>query len=172
MGVFSFFKKFAPEGRDAGFTLAEMLIVLTITVLLSATIIANINTGDRGVQVRRSAQLVLATLREAQNDALGAKRAGVYFVLSQNPILFIDQDADNLYDVGEEVRTIALDTDVFISSLVPVGPLHIFFSPPNPDVYINGSPIVSDALIVIQSLDDGAVTRTVRVNILGLITIE
>jgi len=125
--------------------------VLAITVLLSATIIANVNTGDRGLAVRRSSQLVVATLREAQNDALGAKRAGVYFALSEDPILFIDADSDKLYDSGEEVRTIALDADVSIASLTPGSPLHIFFSPPNPDVYVNGLPIAIEALVTIQS---------------------
>ena len=97
---------------------------------------------------------------------------GVYFVVSGNPILFIDANGDQLYDVGEAIRTIILGTNVFISELSPGDPLHIFFAPPNPDVYIDGSPIGTDALVKVQSLDDSAVARTLRINTLGLITIE
>ena len=167
MNVSSFFKQ-----SEAGFTLTEMLVVVAIVALLSSVVIANIRTGDRGIQVRSSSQLVMATLREAQNSALGSKRMGVYFVLSEDPILFIDEDRDQLYDSGEEIRTIILGTNVFISSLTPGSPLHVFFSPPNPDVYINGSPIGADALVKIESQDDSAVARTLRINTLGLITIE
>ncbi len=168
MKTFSFFNK----KDNAGFTLLEVLIVASIIILLSALVLANAHTGSRGIEVRRSAQTVSSALREAQNDALGSGEAGVYFATGQAPIFFVDIDNDKLYDAGEEQKTVILDKNTELSSLVPSNPLHVFFAPPNPDVYINGILISSDALVTVRHIDDASITRTIRINTIGLISIE
>ena len=159
--------------KNGGFTLVEMLVVVGIVVLLSGAILVNMSTGNRGIEVLRSAQTISSALRKAQNDALGSGEAGVYFTVGQNPIFFMDIDNNRQYDLGEEQKTIILDKNTELISFTPSGSsLHIFFAPPNPDVYINGTLISSDALVTVRHLSDASVIKTVRINTIGLISIE
>jgi len=169
MKIFSFFNK----KDNAGFTLVEVFVVISIVVLLSVLILTNTATGSRGIEILRSAQTISSALREAQNDALGSYNSGVYFTTGQNPILFIDADNDKLYDTGEEQKTVVLDknTELFFSPPYS-SPLHVFFSPPNPDVYLNGALVSGDILVTVWHINDISIVRTIRINMIGLISIE
>lgn len=182
MKIFSFFDKKDTAGftqhhfcvkSGAGFTLIEIFVVISIVVLLSTLILTNTFTGSRSIEVRRSAQTISSALREAQNDALGSGETGVYFATGQNPILFVDADNDKLYDAGEWRKTVVLDknTELFFSPPYN-SPLHVFFAPPNPDVYLNGALISSDVLVTVRHINDTSIVKTIRINMIGLISIE
>ncbi len=59
------------RGRSvAGFTLVELLVVLTIVALVSAVALPRLATAGAGARVRAAASALAAGLREARADAL------------------------------------------------------------------------------------------------------
>lgn len=185
-------KNLIPFSHDeAGFTLFELLIVIGILSIMAAVLFANSNAGQATLAAQRSTQLVVEALREAENNALGAKVAGspsaiplggwgVSFHAGSDPILFADVDGNHEYDAGTDVlvSTIVLDEHAPIAALSAIGGngnLDVVFLAPNPSVYINGivtTPASADATITVTATFGGSATKVVHVNAIGAISVE
>jgi prepilin-type N-terminal cleavage/methylation domain-containing protein len=88
-----------------GFTLVELLAVISIIVLLTSITLPNYRTGDQNMSLERSAHKLSLDLRRAQGMAVSVSSFegeypfgyGIYFNLNQSDsyIIFADLDGGN-----------------------------------------------------------------------------
>ena len=101
---------------------------------------------------------------------------GVYFdINSPNQyILFADLDADRFRksDASEDVETISLEEGVKLDVLSPASPVNVVFSPPSPDVYLQGGAPLNEVNITIALTSNPSETKTITVNSAGLISVS
>ncbi len=170
--------------KNGGFTLIELLLVIGIIAIMTGVLFTSLNAGQSTLAAQRSSQLIIEALREAQNNALGAKGVGsppipplggwgVHFTTNSDPILFADMNNDQKYEAASDVlvRTIVLDSHAPISAVMGND---IVFLPPNPSVYINGiatTPSSADALITVTGTYGGVTTKVVHINAIGSISV-
>ncbi|XOB40313.1 MAG: Tfp pilus assembly protein FimT/FimU [Candidatus Nealsonbacteria bacterium] len=183
--------------KDKGFTLPEIIMVVSIILILTSIVIANQREGEKQFSLQRSAHKLAQDLRATQEKAMGGVRFhgafpqqgyGVYFVENSNSyVLFADCDGDNEYDgeflacpdcsgascienvYSEKVEEFFLESGVMISQLSPFSPLNITFFPPDPTITIKPESLDYQAT---TTLTFGGKTRTVTINTLGLIDID
>lgn len=102
--------------ESKGFTLIEMIIVISIFVIISTIMLADFPGFSQRVALERTAQEIALSFREAETEALSVGEAafgtgifpgfGVHFSISspREYILFADLNNNNVYDgVSEEV---------------------------------------------------------------------
>ncbi len=103
---------FSRKNNGAGFTLAELLIVITIVLLLFPMVLTNYNVGEKQLSLYRSAHSLAQDLRNVQEMAMTGETTpfqfgqnfprggyGLYFESNTNSyIIFADCDGDNEYD--------------------------------------------------------------------------
>ena len=134
---------------QAGFTLVEMLVTISIFIIIFTLVSVNFRRGERLESFRLATQQLASNLRQAQTLALtgiGGEESmsqayGVYFNLD-NPdqyITFSDDNGNYLYNQGEDeiIETIILPEEITLSVLPNDGPLTIVFEPPKSTVYIH-----------------------------------
>lgn len=170
---------------NKGFTVVEMLVVLSIIGIITGMVIFNVGSQQRNSALLRSAQNLSLNLRRIQNFALSSKTFktsgvpcgwGIHFngVGSKSYVIFADKAASvncsdrdfaRAADGSEDFENINLDAQITVSSLSG-GLSDIVFSPPEPSVvFIPNQTTVS----VILSNRDSA-TREVRINKTGFIS--
>ncbi len=112
----------------AGFTLVEMIVVITIFTVLLSIMVINQNSWNMKLAVNTDALEVGLVLRQSQINSLAVREStsstgdkfdisyGVYFDINNNKnyIYFADLDGDSRYDVGEELSTMTLKNDITI----------------------------------------------------------
>ncbi len=142
--------------KNKGFTLIEMLVVIAIIAVISGVIVVNFRESSDIHKLQRSAQIVVQGIREAQNMSLSSTEIdgevynyyGVHFN-KQNPTSFYIYASENMvYNSGEEVKTIELETEVVIDSLSGGNKLGMAFIPPYS--FIEFNPSASEGWIVIK----------------------
>jgi Tfp pilus assembly protein FimT len=162
----------------SGFTLVEMIVITGIIVLLATLALANYRQGEKQYLLQTCKQGVISSLRQGQNMALSslefegevpAGGYGLYFSQnSDNFFLFADKNDDKFYNgLGEKVEEINLPQNIIIFNLNP-SPLHIVFTPPWPETFINGSKATEMATIVLKEIKKGE-TTTVSITNQGVI---
>ena len=171
---------------NRGFTLIEMLVVLSIVIIITGIVIFNVGTERQNSALLRSAQKLSLDLRRAQNFALSSKTYktsgvpcgwGVHFngAGSISYIIFADmaaavncsnRDFIRAVDGSEDFETINFDAGINISNLSN-NLSDIVFSPPDP--MVNFTPNQTSASIVLIN-KDGA-TRTININKTGFISL-
>ena len=164
-----------------GFTLVELLMVISILLIFTAISLPNLKRGDELFALQRAANKLAQDLRIANEMAMAGKLIGsqfprggygIYFPSTSGQYyLFADSNGNSVYDGGDSiVENLSLqEKGVIIQSISPAPPLSIVFFPPDPIVKINGSTSTS-ATIVLQQIQSGK-TLQVRVNNAGLIEI-
>ncbi len=150
--------------RARGFTLLEILIVISILTIITSIFLLDYRRHNQQIALERGSQLVALLLRDAETRALSIQEAdgsfdnsfGVHFVdNSDQYILFVDTGGTpSFYDPGEELAIRQLDTNARISQLcayrkdnaIPPKPptcglttLSITFERPSPVVRVVGS---------------------------------
>lgn len=139
-----------------GFTLIEVLVVSAITVLITGFLVSNFSRTR--VDLNQTTLLVQDAIRSAQSMALsgalfgrpGTYRCGygIHFV-SDGYIVYAAPDAssidcttqDYMYTSGtDEIVQQSIFSNATIEIVQPLP--DIFFEPPNPTTYINGSSAV------------------------------
>ena len=165
-----------------GFSLAELVVSLSIIAIISSIIVTNFHGFGRSGSVQMSAQFLANSVREAQNNALSLKEVsgsppaggwGIYFNIA-NPdqyILFGDADyPPDGYDPGEEVRIEKFQRGIKLIGITG-GFASVVFTPPNPDIYIkvDAGPLIGSLPVSIGV--DGN-NRTIIINKFGLVDIN
>ena len=110
-----------------GFTVVELLVVIGIMAIVTATTLINYPQFSRRLDTEREAQLVALALRDAEERAIRTHRAGgvftapfgVHFIENSDQyILFSDTGGDaNFYNPGEELETISLGRGVRVNDI-------------------------------------------------------
>jgi len=165
--------------QQFGFTITELLVVIFIISLLSALTLVGYRSSQKRYALSQDSQRLMASLRKAQNMAMsGIDISGQYYgyglkldssSMPNSYIIFADKNNDQDYDVGDEIiETINLSSKIEVQSLSS-SPLNIFFSPPNPTTYINGSTAVGVSGTVTLGIEDTLLTKTITVTTAGLI---
>ena len=142
-----------------GFTLVELLVVMTIIASLATLMLVNYRTGSQNFAEQRSLQNIAQAIRSAQIKALGSELAciplppipifyGAHFDTTSSEIMIFASCDDDQYDAGEEFigETKELEQGVSITSFsfsyscgVSSICLDILFEAPDPTVSFNPS---------------------------------
>ena len=146
-----------------GFTLVEILVAMTVTMILSILLIQNFS-NSRG-DVKNTAALIRSTLREAQTMALASVQTnsvhrcgyGVHFEASTFLVFAGPNSASDgcagygrIYQAGDTiVRTLALSSGVSMTTSMS----DVYFEPPLPTTYIQGvsTPGTTGSILLQQS---------------------
>lgn len=188
--------------RHNGFTLFELMVTISMVVLLltmSSIVYRNTNkrtelifTAHQVAAMGRLAESYAASAKELDNVA-GQNIWGLYFDKS-NPkkiIMFVDKGAapNELYDIGEEYRVLALPHQISVSNIFKPNSLDptawdivdkavVLFSPPDPKTklrYFLGTTNTWDTagvLRVVLKDDANESVKDVRFNFFGLIDVR
>jgi prepilin-type N-terminal cleavage/methylation domain-containing protein len=146
-----------------GFTLTELLVVMTIVSILTTLTLFSFRTAEKQFALQSAVYKLAQDLRRVQEMAMATrefqgevpqKGYGVYFDISEpeHYILFADIDGDYEFNGSSEiVEDIEIEKNIRISSLSS-SPLTIIFTPPDPTITIK--PSADSAIIAFGSLGD------------------
>lgn len=143
------------------FTLAELLVSMTIITVILSVVLFNYGGFNDNLAISGAVQEMAVTMRQAQTYGISVKEAGsgtsqfnyaygIYFssVSGSNDryIIFVDSNNNNKYDAGADVtvETVNLRNGVIISSICDATTcpatgtsiLNVTFLRPNPDARI------------------------------------
>ncbi len=150
--------------RQAGFTLVEMAVVAAIVGFLSTTLI--INFSRTRIDIDQSANLIVATIREAQTRAVSSTTYsdynpcgyGIHYISPLQFSIYVGQDASAVdclnianknYQAGRDVLLGAQsfsDTKIQFTGMFN----DIFFLPPDPKTYLNNNSSLNQPPINIE----------------------
>ena len=168
--------------NEKGFTILEMLVVISIMALLSALLILYSRTGENQVILFREQSRLITALNRAKSLSVQLYNApetpcafGVHF--SQNSFLIFRDlapdclNASHTYnDPSEIFENYQLSPKVRFRSLDPLLTLSdIVFIPPDPKTIIDDDSNKSEATVILETLDGNA-SVNVKVNNAGQIT--
>ncbi len=170
---------------NKGFTLIEILVVVSIIILLTAITLPHLRAGEEQLALQRSGHRLAQDLRRAKEMAMSAKEfpgvhpefIGAYGIKfrenSSEYILFADLNNDGVFSDPEEIERLTLEEGVTIQALFPVAAdiLMIVFIPPDPSISIQPPLITGFAAITIAGAPDLS-SIIIKVNQAGLISIE
>lgn len=173
--------------KQSGFSILEMLVVISIIGFLSTIVLVNYQDVGRKSAVSVAAQNLASDIRRAQSYALNGKTAhsqnfwGIRF--SNNPTSntsYTIYTTGTMYDYhsSDDVFTVDLPKNVKIKYFESLGVdaenryIEVYFTPPNATVAIkNGSGSITSDIIILSDLD-GNYEKRIFVNSFGLIDIE
>lgn len=170
---------------NKGFTIIELLVVITIIGILSSILFSARGIEEKKLALQRSIFQLSQDLREVQGMAMGfwqescpggaATGFGIYFHRVSLPgsyLLFADCN-DNQHKDGSDkiLREVKLEKGVQIHSLSP-SPLDIVFVPPEPATFIGGVESGTEGVITLSLTSDSSQQKVLRVNTAGKIEIE
>lgn len=162
-----------------GFTLVEVLVVVSITALLSSVLILYSRTGERQILLFREQAKVLNLISKSKSLALqtyidGASACGygIHFTLPGTLILFKDQApdcaaSDNIYSGPDEDFSHLILGDGIVISSADIS--DILFIPPDPSVKL--TPDQVSGIITLQTIDGGTSAR-IKLNNSGQISVN
>ncbi len=185
--------------QKKGFTTIELIVTISILVIITTSIFISYPTFRQNISLKRTAQEIALTIRQAQVYGLSTKEFqpetsifsgyGVHFESgSDSFVLFADVDNDKTYDVGDgcggantecvqmfQIQTGDKITDLCTNGTCGVNKMDIVFYLTNPPVSITTDtggtlPFGSDAGVVIISLRGQ--TKTISVLPSGQIAVE
>ncbi len=165
------------QSARSGFTLIEMLVVISITALLSSVLIIYSRIGERQILLFREQAKIINMILKSKSLALqtyvsGEKTCGygVHFEAPRSAILFRDLSddcsaSDNVYSgASEDFEKLSLDGLISFSA---IDFTDILFIPPDPQVRLN--PAQSSGNISIKAIDSDAVVK-VKINSAGQVS--
>jgi len=174
-----------------GFTVLELTVVISITVILLLIFLANFRGFENRSALDYEADKLVSVIKQAQMLALTGQTIGntrynygvhLYECISGacRYILFSDLNGDNDYDAGEEysqgtfiiTQGVYIDVDDLTIDSSIVDPLNIVFEAPFGNTYFNDSQVQDQAQIILSSSHyDGQKTITIN-RVSGQINVE
>jgi len=171
------------------FTLIELMVVVSITVILSGMVFANMRVGGRSTDVNSATEKMAGIVKQAQMMALTGKTIGgirpdggygVYFNESTDPDsykFFINDSlpANYEYDAGDTVSQVyTLSNQIDFMS---ISHTTILFVPPSGKIYVSngaGGSELTGANISMVSIEhnDESFIGYVRINSQGEIDVR
>jgi len=170
---------------NKGFTVLEMLVVLSIIGIITGIVIFDVGSQQRNLALLRSAQNLSLNLRQMENFALSSKTFktsgvpcgwGIHFngAGSTSYIIFADKainmncsdrDFIRAADGSEDLENINIDPQITFSSLSG-GLSDVIFSPPEPSVVF----VPNQTMATIVLVNKKGTTRTIIINKTGFIS--
>lgn len=168
--------------KNRGFTVLEMLVVISIIILLSSLLILYSRAGENQIILFRDQSRLIMVLNRAKSLSIQMFNApespcafGVHFSQAENAFLiFRDlavtcQNADHVYtETGELFERYQLSSKIKFGGLTLTD---IVFIPPDPKTLIDNDPNKIDATVTLETLNGSASLR-VKVNNAGQITTQ
>lgn len=167
--------------KSKGFTLIEMLVVISIMTLLSSLLILYSRTGENQIILFREQARVISILNRAKSLSVQMFNApespcafGVNFSPTGTFLIFRDlasdcRDADHKYSGTNELfEKYQLDSRIKFGELTLT---NVIFIPPDPTTLIDDGSNKIDATITLQTLDASAFLK-VKINNAGQITTQ
>ena len=181
-----------------GFTVVELVIVLTIMITITSLILANYPGFNERLAVRGASEDIASNVRLAQAYGLGVKESspglfpgyGVYFqgTTANSYVLFADNNNDGTYQESEKIKDLAIQSSVQIYDLcvnvkqTPPGTcgfasLTAFYKRPTPIVSLKGEQTIGGTVVPASDIEikiRGArgTTKTIVVWLSGQISVE
>jgi hypothetical protein len=174
-------------GVNKGFTTIEMLVIIGVLSLLSATLLTYSRTGERQIVLVQEQARIIGWLYRAKSFAVatfGKNEVpcgyGVHFEAPNTVIIFKEispssnpdcLDIDFVYSpsLGEKVEEFKINPNVKLVDSDVDGLKDILFIPPDPIVVLDNNLLKTEALIKIETVD-GKGERLIKVNNGGQIT--
>ena len=170
-----------------GFSVIEMLVVMSILVVLTSLLILYNRTGELQIILLREQAHFISTVIHAKSLALNtliedtpACGYGVHVEVSTSALrgrYFIYRD--KAINCRTSDRIYAAASDEIVGGTEVALPAHIVFHdiavhdimfvPPDPQVFLDGSQALSEASVTLQS-DDGKTNATIIINNAGQIS--
>ncbi|MEI6288006.1 MAG: type II secretion system protein [bacterium] len=154
--------------NNFGFTLAEMMVVIAITGILSSMALINFRTNEKQRQLRDSALLVTDGFKRLQSMALSGDMVGGAMPISYNfylnpadcsqYILRAKLDEANYIAIGQTVKLINSN----IKDCSNIGEVEIY--PPRANMEFLNFPSYDEISLVVEYNGDGSSARTVKIN--------
>ncbi|MEK9129807.1 MAG: type II secretion system protein [Patescibacteria group bacterium] len=135
-----------------GFSIIELIVVISIIGIMSSLMFANYRQGERESTLEYATQQVAQDIRKAQNLSLAGSKLDEDYTYGYG--IFFDKNKKSEYfiygDVGEKNKyykfNIENDKEIFSEPIVLSTNVEInitknediFFAPPDPITYING----------------------------------
>lgn len=185
-----------PQNTKWGFTLIEILVIITMLSLLSGILIVYNRTTERQILLFKEQAKIINLILRAKSLTLstytktGSPCAyGIHFDQANKEIrIFQDLDAngttadcataDNIYDPNsmyaaqENINPPSVEKlTAQVSFLDPLQVSDIAFIPPNPDVIITPDPApLNEAIIDI--VISGGISKKIKINRVGQVSVE
>lgn len=167
---------------NKGFTVIEMLVVISIIALLSSILIIYSRAGENQMILFRDQARLITALNRAKSLSVQMFNApqppcafGVYFSQAGNTFLiFRDlaldcRNADHIYTGTEELfESYQLSSKIKFKELTLT---NVVFIPPDPKTLIDNDPDKNEATITLETLDGNASLK-VKVNNAGQISTQ
>lgn len=159
-----------------GFSLIEMMVVMSIIAILAVLVLANYQASQKRYALAQAVQRLVSDLRKTQNMAISG--SGIYSGYgiyansnSTSYVIFGNNGGTPRFDDGDvALETINLPPKIKILSVSPLrGGLDITFKPPAPTTYINGQSTLGSSAVFTLQTEDGSLTKTATVTTAGLI---
>lgn len=172
--------------KNKGFSLAELLVVFTMTALLSGGLVLYNRATERQIILFKEQSKVFSAVQKAKTLAIGAFSEieseiicgyGVHFSLPNRIIIFKKlspedpkcQNVNFIYTSPNEIfEEIKLDKIVNFSEL---GLNDVVFIPPDPIVVIDNDFFKNEGLIKIKTIDNKG-EKTIKITNAGQITTQ
>ncbi len=170
---------------NKGFTVLEMLVVLSIIGIITGIVIFDVGSQQRNLALLCSAQNLSLNLRQMENFALSSKTFktsgvpcgwGIHFngAGSTSYIIFADKainmncsdrDFIRAADGSEDLENVNIDPQITFSNLSG-GLSDVIFSPPEPSVVF----VPNQTMATIILVNKKGATRTIIINKTGFIS--
>ena len=153
-----------PSHQQAGFTLVEMAVVAAIIGFLSTALI--INFSRTRVDIDRTANLVVSTVREAQTKAISSTTYsgynpcgyGIHYISATKFAIYVGQDASLVDCPNVANKNFVQGRDSLLASQSFTDPNvqfmasfnDVFFLPPDPKTYLNNNASLNQSPLTIQ----------------------
>lgn len=176
------------RSTQAGFTLVEMLVSISIIGLISTVIMMQYTRFDSQLLLRNMAYELALGVRQAQSLGISVTGGGaggftapygVHFTVGTNYVLFRDINSNFIYDSGEGLTTMTIErgnrvADLCIAATCSKTSLDIVFVRPDPDAHFaaNGSAVAASSATVVLKSKDNTYTRTVVVSTTGQVSVQ
>jgi type II secretory pathway pseudopilin PulG len=185
-----------PQNMRSGFTLIEILVIITMLSLLSGILVIYNRSTERQILLFREQAKIINLILRAKSLALstytksGSPCAYGIHLDQANKELRIFQDldangttadcttADNLYDPNsmyaaqENLDPPAIEKlDAQVSFLDPLRVTDVTFIPPNPDVIITPDPAPSNEASI-EIVAAGGISKKIKINRFGQVSVE